>query len=149
MPLLIFDLKVRTFDICVEAELMWEYSYCFLLLLFSHLAPFFLPSALILLTSLLFFFCFLLLCVFWLLGPLPSVWSSSVSSICPLLLLPPSCPASLSLSLQITVSVAQGRVRSPSPPPRYKSYAYTQAAYVKSPEQKRRRFTDQVRVSLH
>uniref|UniRef100_A0A671Z337 Dystrophin n=1 Tax=Sparus aurata TaxID=8175 RepID=A0A671Z337_SPAAU len=48
-------------------------------------------------------------------------------------------------SQQITVSVAQGRVRSPSPQPRYKSYAYTQAAYVKSPEQKRRRFTDQVR----
>lgn len=58
------------------------------------------------------------------------------------------CPVpSLSLS-QITVSVAQGRVQSPSPQPRYKSYAYTQAAYVKSPEQKRRRFTDQVRVSL-
>uniref|UniRef100_A0A4W6ERW4 Dystrophin n=1 Tax=Lates calcarifer TaxID=8187 RepID=A0A4W6ERW4_LATCA len=37
-------------------------------------------------------------------------------------------------SQQITVSVAQGRVRSPSPQPRYKSYAYTQAAYVKSPE---------------
>uniref|UniRef100_A0A8D3EGG4 Dystrophin n=1 Tax=Scophthalmus maximus TaxID=52904 RepID=A0A8D3EGG4_SCOMX len=51
-------------------------------------------------------------------------------------------------SQQITVSVAQGRVRSPSPQPRYKSYAYTQAAYVKSPEQKRRRVTDQVRVSL-
>ncbi|XP_044044297.1 dystrophin isoform X9 [Siniperca chuatsi] len=46
-------------------------------------------------------------------------------------------------SQQITVSVAQGRVQSPSPQPRYKSYAYTQAAYVKSPEQKRRRFTDQ------
>uniref|UniRef100_A0A673BG93 Dystrophin n=1 Tax=Sphaeramia orbicularis TaxID=375764 RepID=A0A673BG93_9TELE len=46
-------------------------------------------------------------------------------------------------SQQITVSVAQGRVRTPSPQPRYKSYAYTQAAYVKSPEQKRRRFTDQ------
>uniref|UniRef100_A0A7N6BWN2 Dystrophin n=1 Tax=Anabas testudineus TaxID=64144 RepID=A0A7N6BWN2_ANATE len=46
-------------------------------------------------------------------------------------------------SQQITVSVAQGQVRSPSPQPRYKSYAYTQAAYVKSPEQKRRRFTDQ------
>uniref|UniRef100_A0A3Q2PVA7 Calponin-homology (CH) domain-containing protein n=1 Tax=Fundulus heteroclitus TaxID=8078 RepID=A0A3Q2PVA7_FUNHE len=45
-------------------------------------------------------------------------------------------------SQQITVSVAQGRVRSPSPQPRYKSYAYTQAAYVKSPEQKRRRFTE-------
>ncbi|XP_054915286.1 dystrophin isoform X6 [Poeciliopsis prolifica] len=46
-------------------------------------------------------------------------------------------------SQQITVSVAQGRVRSPSPQPRYKSYAYAQAAYVKSPEQKRRRFTEQ------
>ncbi|KAM6893218.1 dystrophin isoform 3-T3 [Lycodopsis pacificus] len=46
-------------------------------------------------------------------------------------------------SQQITVSVAQGSVRSPSPQPRYKSYAYTQAAYVKSPEQKRRRVTDQ------
>ncbi|KAK7893466.1 hypothetical protein WMY93_022618 [Mugilogobius chulae] len=46
-------------------------------------------------------------------------------------------------SQQITVSVAQGRVRSPSPQPRYKSYAYTQAAYVTSPEQKRRRFTEQ------
>ncbi|KAM9327399.1 dystrophin isoform 2-T2 [Pholidichthys leucotaenia] len=46
-------------------------------------------------------------------------------------------------SQQITLNVAQGRVRSPSPQPRYKSYAYTQAAYVKSPEQKRRRFTDQ------
>lgn len=57
-----------------------------------------------------------------------------------------TCPV-LSLS-QITVSVAQGRVRSPSPQPRYKSYAYTQAAYVKSPEQKRRRFTDQVRGSI-
>ncbi|KAF3857322.1 hypothetical protein F7725_009181 [Dissostichus mawsoni] len=41
------------------------------------------------------------------------------------------------------VSVAQGRVQSPSSQPRYKSYAYTQAAYVKSPEQKRRRCTDQ------
>ncbi|XP_035768824.1 dystrophin-like [Neolamprologus brichardi] len=46
-------------------------------------------------------------------------------------------------SEQITVNVAQGRVQSPSPQPRYKSYAYTQAAYVQSPEQKRRRFTDQ------
>ncbi|XP_034072729.1 dystrophin isoform X5 [Gymnodraco acuticeps] len=46
-------------------------------------------------------------------------------------------------SQQITVSVAQGRVQSPSSQPRYKSYAYTQAAYVKSPEQKRRRCTDQ------
>ncbi|XP_035250610.1 dystrophin isoform X19 [Anguilla anguilla] len=48
-------------------------------------------------------------------------------------------------SQQITVSVAQGRVRTPSPSlkPRYKSYTYTQAAYVKSPDQKRRRFTSQ------
>uniref|UniRef100_A0A8K9VC93 Dystrophin n=1 Tax=Oncorhynchus mykiss TaxID=8022 RepID=A0A8K9VC93_ONCMY len=44
-------------------------------------------------------------------------------------------------SQQITVSVSQGRVRTPStsPKPHYKSYAYSQAAYVKSPEQKRRR----------
>ncbi|XP_075333549.1 dystrophin isoform X3 [Odontesthes bonariensis] len=47
-------------------------------------------------------------------------------------------------SQQITVNVAQGRVQSPSPQARYKSYAYTQAAYVKSPEQKRRRVTDQL-----
>uniref|UniRef100_A0AAZ3R2F2 ZZ-type domain-containing protein n=1 Tax=Oncorhynchus tshawytscha TaxID=74940 RepID=A0AAZ3R2F2_ONCTS len=48
-------------------------------------------------------------------------------------------------SQQITVSVSQGRVRTPStsPNPHYKSYAYSQAAYVKSPEQKRRRFTEQ------
>ncbi|XP_072296331.1 dystrophin isoform X3 [Eucyclogobius newberryi] len=52
-------------------------------------------------------------------------------------------------SQQITVSVAQGRVRSPSPQPRYKSCAYTQAAYVQSPEQKRRRFTDQFLSTGH
>ncbi|XP_075905519.1 dystrophin isoform X3 [Nelusetta ayraudi] len=52
-------------------------------------------------------------------------------------------------SQQITVSVAQGRVRSPSPQPRYKSYAYTQAAYVTSPEQKRRRFTEQFLTPAH
>uniref|UniRef100_A0A6Q2ZJU0 Dystrophin n=1 Tax=Esox lucius TaxID=8010 RepID=A0A6Q2ZJU0_ESOLU len=48
-------------------------------------------------------------------------------------------------SQQITVSLAQGRIHppSPTPSPRYKSYAYTQAAYVKSPDQKRRRFTEQ------
>uniref|UniRef100_A0A8C1XEG9 Dystrophin n=1 Tax=Cyprinus carpio TaxID=7962 RepID=A0A8C1XEG9_CYPCA len=42
-------------------------------------------------------------------------------------------------SQQITVSVAQSRVRSPSPSykPRFKSYAFTQAAYVKTPEQQR------------
>ncbi|KAI4901901.1 hypothetical protein NFI96_022255 [Prochilodus magdalenae] len=40
----------------------------------------------------------------------------------------------------IVVSVAQSQVRSPSPSskPRYKSYAFTQAAYVKTPEQKRK-----------
>ncbi|XP_033837659.2 dystrophin isoform X13 [Periophthalmus magnuspinnatus] len=52
-------------------------------------------------------------------------------------------------SQQITVSVAQGGVRSPSPQPRYKSYAYAQAAYVKSPEQKRRRVTDQFLSTGH
>ncbi|XP_035390530.1 dystrophin isoform X1 [Electrophorus electricus] len=43
-------------------------------------------------------------------------------------------------SHQITVSVSQTEVRSPSPSskPRYKSYAFTQAAYVSSPEQKRK-----------
>nr|XP_005995015.2 PREDICTED: dystrophin isoform X4 [Latimeria chalumnae] len=48
-------------------------------------------------------------------------------------------------SQQITVSVAQGHVRSPSPSPkpRFKSYAYTQAAYVMSPDQKRRHFPPQ------
>uniref|UniRef100_A0A4W3IX27 Calponin-homology (CH) domain-containing protein n=1 Tax=Callorhinchus milii TaxID=7868 RepID=A0A4W3IX27_CALMI len=42
-------------------------------------------------------------------------------------------------SQQITVSVAQGPVRTPSPSkPRYKSCAYTQAAYVMLPDHKRR-----------
>ncbi|XP_069495183.1 dystrophin isoform X3 [Ambystoma mexicanum] len=46
---------------------------------------------------------------------------------------------------QITLSVAQGHVRTPSPPskPRFKSYAYTQAAYVLSPDQKQRPFPPQ------
>ncbi|XP_067848886.1 dystrophin isoform X5 [Heptranchias perlo] len=39
-------------------------------------------------------------------------------------------------SQQITVCVAQGHVRTPSPSKRYKSYAYTQAAYVMSSDQK-------------
>lgn len=68
---------------------------------------------------------------------LPSLFSSHL------------CPLPLPVLSQITLNVAQGQVRSPSPQPRYKSYAYTQAAYVQSPEQKRRRFTDQVRVSQH
>ncbi|XP_063809546.1 dystrophin isoform X5 [Pseudophryne corroboree] len=48
-------------------------------------------------------------------------------------------------SQQITVSVAQGRVHTPSPPPkpRFKSYAYTQAAYVMHPDQKGRHFPPQ------
>uniref|UniRef100_A0A8C5LYH3 Calponin-homology (CH) domain-containing protein n=1 Tax=Leptobrachium leishanense TaxID=445787 RepID=A0A8C5LYH3_9ANUR len=48
-------------------------------------------------------------------------------------------------SQQITVSLAQGRVHTPSPPPkpRFKSYAYTQAAYVMYPDQKRRHFPPQ------
>uniref|UniRef100_A0A3B4H3X2 Calponin-homology (CH) domain-containing protein n=1 Tax=Pundamilia nyererei TaxID=303518 RepID=A0A3B4H3X2_9CICH len=50
-------------------------------------------------------------------------------------------------SEQITVNVAQGRVQSPSPQPRYKSYAYTQAAYVQSPEQKRSQEELQQRLS--
>uniref|UniRef100_A0A669AVD6 Dystrophin n=1 Tax=Oreochromis niloticus TaxID=8128 RepID=A0A669AVD6_ORENI len=50
-------------------------------------------------------------------------------------------------SEQITVNVAQGRVQSPCPQPRYKSYAYTQAAYVQSPEQKRSQEELQQRLS--
>uniref|UniRef100_A0A803SQ69 Calponin-homology (CH) domain-containing protein n=1 Tax=Anolis carolinensis TaxID=28377 RepID=A0A803SQ69_ANOCA len=48
-------------------------------------------------------------------------------------------------SQQIKVSVAQGHVRSPSPPskPRFKSYAYTQAAYVMSPDPKGKMFPPQ------
>ncbi|XP_075121172.1 dystrophin isoform X11 [Leptodactylus fuscus] len=48
-------------------------------------------------------------------------------------------------SQQITVNVAQGRVHTPSPPPkpRFKSYAYTQAAYVMYPDQKGRQFPSQ------
>ncbi|KAM4797278.1 dystrophin [Rhinophrynus dorsalis] len=48
-------------------------------------------------------------------------------------------------SQQITVSVAEGRVHTPSPPPkhRFKSYAYTQTAYVMYPDQKDRQFSPQ------
>uniref|UniRef100_A0A8D0L743 Calponin-homology (CH) domain-containing protein n=1 Tax=Sphenodon punctatus TaxID=8508 RepID=A0A8D0L743_SPHPU len=51
-------------------------------------------------------------------------------------------------SQKITVSVAQGHVHIPSPPPkpRFKSYAYTQAAYVMSPDQKRRQFPPQLHL---
>lgn len=82
-----------------------------------------------------------LLPLFFLLALFADLFSPPANASFPFL-----CPV-LSLS-QITVSVAQGRVRSPSPQPRYKSYAYTQAAYVKSPEQKRRRFADQVRAII-
>lgn len=105
----------------------------------AHSCPIFLPSTFI-------FCCFF--CIIWLLDLSLCVLHSFASLILPLLPLLSSFSVLFSPSLsQITVSVAQGRVRSPSPQPRYKSYAYTQAAYVKSPEQKRRRFTDQVRVS--
>ncbi|XP_075446382.1 dystrophin isoform X4 [Ascaphus truei] len=48
-------------------------------------------------------------------------------------------------SQQIAVNVVQGRVHthSPSSKPRFKSYAYTEAAYVKYPDQKRRQFPPQ------
>lgn len=136
---------------------------CFLLLfLISPHLNFSSPLApcCISLTLCLFIFCLLFLCIIWLLDlfllhvlrpfaslflPLPPLFwpllptrspsSSVLFFLCPIL--------SLHLS-QITVSVAQGRVRSPSPQPRYKSYAYTQAAYVKSPEQKRRLSEGQV-----
>uniref|UniRef100_A0AAZ3R1L6 ZZ-type domain-containing protein n=1 Tax=Oncorhynchus tshawytscha TaxID=74940 RepID=A0AAZ3R1L6_ONCTS len=47
-------------------------------------------------------------------------------------------------SQQITVSVSQGRVRTPStsPNPHYKSYAYSQAAYVNTTTQHTRRSDD-------
>lgn len=58
------------------------------------------------------------------------------------------CNVFLFLS-QITVSVAHSQVRSQSPSNklRYKSYAFTQAAYVRSPEQTRT--TPATLVSLH
>ncbi|XP_077199073.1 dystrophin isoform X6 [Paroedura picta] len=53
-------------------------------------------------------------------------------------------------SHQIKVSVAQGHVHTPSPPkPRFKSYAYTQAAYVMSPDQKGRMFLPQQHLETH
>lgn len=47
-------------------------------------------------------------------------------------------------SPQIKVSVAQGHVHTPSPKPRFKSYVYTQTAYVMSSDQKGRMFPPQV-----
>ncbi|ETE58322.1 hypothetical protein L345_15956, partial [Ophiophagus hannah] len=46
-------------------------------------------------------------------------------------------------SQQIKVSVEQGHVRTPSPKPRFKSYAYTQTAYVMSSDQKGMMFPPQ------
>ncbi|OCT92415.1 hypothetical protein XELAEV_18015475mg [Xenopus laevis] len=53
-----------------------------------------------------------------------------------------SMPFLVYISSQITVSVAEGRVHTPSPPPkpRFKSYAYTQSAYVMYSDQKSRPF---------
>uniref|UniRef100_A0A8D2Q6S3 Dystrophin n=1 Tax=Varanus komodoensis TaxID=61221 RepID=A0A8D2Q6S3_VARKO len=57
----------------------------------------------------------------------------------------PVQPHQQRFSQQIKVSVAQGHVRTPSPPPkpRFKSYAYTQAAYVMSPDPKGKMFPTQ------
>ncbi|KAM6448274.1 dystrophin isoform 3-T3 [Liasis olivaceus] len=54
-------------------------------------------------------------------------------------------------SQQVKVSVAQGHVRapSPSPKPRFKSYAYTQAAYVMSPDPKGKMFPPQQHFESH
>ncbi|XP_043313635.1 dystrophin isoform X3 [Cervus canadensis] len=46
-------------------------------------------------------------------------------------------------SQQITVSLAQGYERTPSPQPRFKSYAYTQAAYVSTSDPTRSPFPSQ------
>nr|XP_033805580.1 dystrophin isoform X6 [Geotrypetes seraphini] len=53
-------------------------------------------------------------------------------------------------SQKITVSVAEGRMHTPSPPPkpRFKSYAYTQAAYVMSPDEKRSQFPPQQQFEI-
>lgn len=61
----------------------------------------------------------------------------------------PNFPSSFSLSsptsLQITVSLAQGYEQtSSSPKPRFKSYAYTQAAYVATSDSTRSPFPSQV-----
>lgn len=61
---------------------------------------------------------------------------------CLLLLLSVFLPQTL---LQITVSLAQGYERTPSSPqPRFKSYAYTQAAYVSTSDPTRSPFPSQV-----
>lgn len=58
---------------------------------------------------------------------------------------PSSCSFSSPISLQITVSLAQGYEQtSSSPKPRFKSYAYTQAAYVATSDSTRSPFPSQV-----
>lgn len=58
---------------------------------------------------------------------------------------PPLCLPPPNPFLQITVSLAQGYERTPSSPkPRFKSYAYTQAAYVSTSDPKRSPFPSQV-----
>ncbi|XP_044297295.1 dystrophin isoform X1 [Varanus komodoensis] len=63
----------------------------------------------------------------------------------------PVQPHQQRFSQQIKVSVAQGHVRTPSPPPkpRFKSYAYTQAAYVMSPDPKGKMFPTQQHLEGH
>lgn len=58
---------------------------------------------------------------------------------------PPLCPLPSNPTLQITVSLAQGYERTPSSPkPRFKSYAYTQAAYVTTSDPTRSPLPSQV-----
>lgn len=58
---------------------------------------------------------------------------------------PPLCPLPPNPTLQITVSLAQGYERTPSSPkPRFKSYAYTQAAYVATSDPTRSPLPSQV-----
>lgn len=58
---------------------------------------------------------------------------------------PPLCPLTPNPTLQITVSLAQGYERAPSSPkPRFKSYAYTQAAYVTTSDPTRSPLPSQV-----
>lgn len=61
----------------------------------------------------------------------------SPSTLCP-------SPHTPNPSLQITVSLAQGYERTSSPKPRFKSYAYTQAAYVSTSDPTRSPFPSQV-----
>lgn len=58
---------------------------------------------------------------------------------------PPLCPPPPNSFLQITVSLAQGYERTPSSPkPRFKSYAYSKAAYIATSDPTRSAFPSQV-----